>query len=777
MIVTIYKNIRKTSAGFDISVYEAFERIKKGSSKDKIEALRKEKDKEKAKIIKEDLPSICFSGKFINRSTKGLQEHSGLICLDFDKYPDNKKLLEEREFIISNKHTFACFISPSGNGLKVIVKIPANSNEHKAHFEGLINEYKSDYFDETTSDVSRVCFESYDENIYINENAEIFTKKIVEDIEHIGTSTPKIRIVSENRIIQNLLVWWNTKYGFNEGTRNKYLYYLALSFNSFGVSKNEAENTMAQFIREDFTQQEINKIIYNAYKNTMVHGTQFFEDANTIEKIEREIKNGKSDKEIIAKFPEYENKELETAINEIKESITDDEFWEYDKRNKINLVPHKFKFYLENNNFKKYITTKGVYFVKIESNLVDEINTNTIKDFVLNDLQNRKDIDYRPFDYMINNTKYFKDDYLSMLDTALIDIKSDTIDTSYVYFRNCVVLITKDKIEKIKYIDLDAYVWKKHIIDRDFIECDFEGCVFSKFLFLIAGQDAKRYSSLCTVIGYLMHTFKTSANNRAIILNDETISENPNGGSGKGLFWNALSKVKKVSSIDGKSFNFDKSFLYQTVSPDTQLLIFDDVKKNFDFERLFSIITEGMTIEKKNQDAIQIPVQKSPKIIITTNYTIGGTGGSFDRRKFEVEFSTYFNSGYTPLDEFKHMFFDEWDEIEWSKFDNFMINCCQLYLLRDLIPYETKNLDVRKYQKETSYEFSEWANEETLPFDIRIDKKAKFNEFIEEYSDFKKWLQQKKFSKWIEIYCKNNGYNLVQGRSLEMRWILIEKTC
>jgi hypothetical protein len=117
-----------------------------------------------------------------------------------------------------------------------------------------------------------------------------------------------------------------------------------------------------------------------------------------------------------------------------------------------------------------------------------------------------------------------------------------------------------------------------------------------------------------------MHTFKTSANNRAIILNDETISENPNGGSGKGLFWNALSKVKKVSSIDGKSFNFDKSFLYQTVSPDTQLLIFDDVKKNFDFERLFSIITEGMTIEKKNQDAIQIPVQKSPKIIITTNY-------------------------------------------------------------------------------------------------------------------------------------------------------------
>ena len=49
-----------------------------------------------------------------------------------------------------------------------------------------------------------------------------------------------------------------------------------------------------------------------------------------------------------------------------------------------------------------------------------------------------------------------------------------------------------------------------------------------------------------------------------------------------------------------KAFDFSKSFAYQLVSADTQILCFDDVKKYFDFERLFSVVTEGLTLEKKN---------------------------------------------------------------------------------------------------------------------------------------------------------------------------------
>ena len=107
-----------------------------------------------------------------------------------------------------------------------------------------------------------------------------------------------------------------------------------------------------------------------------------------------------------------------------------------------------------------------------------------------------------------------------------------------------------------------------------------------------------------STIGFMLHAHKNLAYCPAIILNDEVISDNPEGGTGKGLFMNALSKMKKVVTIDGKSFTFERSFAYQLVSADTQILVFDDVKKHFDFERLFSVVTEGLTLEKNSVQQI-----------------------------------------------------------------------------------------------------------------------------------------------------------------------------
>ena len=145
------------------------------------------------------------------------------------------------------------------------------------------------------------------------------------------------------------------------------------------------------------------------------------------------------------------------------------------------------------------------------------------------------------------------------------------------------------------------------------------------------------HKSLPLPIGFLMHGHKNLSYCPAVILNDEVISDNPEGGTGKGIFMNALSHMKKLVTIDGKAFAFEKSFAYQLVSVDTQILCFDDVKKYFNFERLFSVVTEGLTLEKKNKDAIKIPFNKSPKIAITTNYAIKGTGNSFQRRQWELE--------------------------------------------------------------------------------------------------------------------------------------------
>ena len=122
---------------------------------------------------------------------------------------------------------------------------------------------------------------------------------------------------------------------------------------------------------------------------------------------------------------------------------------------------------------------------------------------------------------------------------------------------------------------------------------------------------------------------------------------------------NGIAQMKKLVVIDGKSFNFEKSFAYQLVSADTQILCFDDVKKHFDFERLFSVVTEGLTLEKKNKDAIKIPFSRSPKVAITTNYAIKGKGSSFERRKWELE-PQHYTKEYTPLVEFGKLMFGEW---------------------------------------------------------------------------------------------------------------------
>jgi len=766
-IVSLFKTITDVNNPYNKSVMYALERIRTGKSKDFVEQLRL-MNKEDYEKNKSKLPITCFNGKFRVRNASALIEHSGLIILDFDKFETNQDALNFKDSICDNEFVFACWISPSAKGVKALVKIPQVAINHKLYFQSLKKYFDNPNWDDSGSDVSRTCFESYDPDIFINENSIIWTELEQPELEDIGISEPVVRLTSENQIIERLIKWWSEKYGANKGSRNTNLYKLAVAFNDFGINESDAKHECYKYQSDGFNASEIDGIIKSAYKKTNQFGTKHFEDNQKREQIEKLIRSGKTKKEVQEKF-----KDVDVSI--LKDNIDIDEFWYYNDKGKILLSTHKFKFWLEQNNFFKYYpseTSNTFTFIKKEQNLLEETNNKRIKDYVLNNILDRENIGYGPYDFMASNTGYFTIDFLSMLSTTEIKIKEDDVNTCYLYYKNCVVKIAKDKIEKIDYIDVDGYIWKRQIINRDFNEFDHHKSEFRKFIWLISGKNVDKYNSFKSVIGYLLHSFKTSANNKAVIFNDETVSENPNGGSGKGLFWNALKSMKKVSSIDGKTFEFTKSFPYQTVSTDTQILVFDDVKKNFNFESLFSLITEGITLEYKGQDAITIPVEKSPKILITTNYTIGGVGGSFERRKFEVEMSSYFSFKHTPLDEFGHMLFSDWSSDEWLMFDNYMINCVQYYLEHGLLKHDFNNLEVRKFIKETSFEFYEWSKDrDNLPYNFKINKTEYYNKFISEYQDFKKWLSQKKFTQWLESYGKFYNIEFEQGRTHDMRYI------
>jgi hypothetical protein len=263
-----------------------------------------------------------------------------------------------------------------------------------------------------------------------------------------------------------------------------------------------------------------------------------------------------------------------------------------------------------------------------------------------------------------------------------------------------------------------------------------------------------------------------------VIINDEVISENPEGGTGKGLFMNGISRMKKLVTIDGKSFSFDKSFSYQLVTTDTQVLVFDDVKKNFDFERLFSVITEGITIERKNKDAIKIPFHKSPKVVITTNYAIQGKGNSFERRKWEMEFKQFYSKDFTPQDEFGRLLFNDWNVDDWCAFDNYMVKVLKSYLHTGLVQCEFVNLKERKFRAETNAEFVEWIAEfgsTVVPFNEKFRPDKAFDKFIIDNNGMFRMLSKQRFNSWLRTYALHKtGRNPEEGRDAAGKWMTIE---
>lgn len=167
MKITMFKNVWEKDTPHHVSVFTALERVKKGNSQELIEQVR-----EGNKEVKKSLPVVCFSGEFSSRSDDALFEHSGLIVLDFDHIDvqKSKSLLATDEFV------FAVWVSPSGDGLKALIRI-TNPERHRDHFRALKSYFDKSYgldVDESGINESRACFESYDPDIIVNSDSKKF---------------------------------------------------------------------------------------------------------------------------------------------------------------------------------------------------------------------------------------------------------------------------------------------------------------------------------------------------------------------------------------------------------------------------------------------------------------------------------------------------------------------------------------------------------------------------------------------------------------------------
>lgn len=258
--ISYFKNCRAKTPEV-ITITAALHWIKTGSSKDLINSIREANDQPTKDLLKQKLPAVTFGGLLQDRST--LLKASGVACLDFDKV---ENLNELKEGLRASKYIYSYWVSPSGNGIKALIKIPIvkNKEEYKQYYKAILSHFKQLQPDKATKDLNRLCFESYDPDLYINEASLIFEEQITETVNRSSNITHDTRL-PEGKTIDRILSWWVKKFQFTEGNRNNSLFVLACALSNFGIYKTTTQDLFTSFEDENFPHDEIQKIINSAY--------------------------------------------------------------------------------------------------------------------------------------------------------------------------------------------------------------------------------------------------------------------------------------------------------------------------------------------------------------------------------------------------------------------------------------------------------------------------------------------------------------------------------
>lgn len=288
--ITIFRDFNKPVKSY--SLKQILQAIKNGGAKDKVLKIRelvKEGKKKEANDLKQKLLAFTVSGVFEGgRKIENLKELAPYMILDIDnqKAVDIPTLKVKASRIPS---TLACFVSPSGNGLKIIVKVNRNLENHKQVFNSLVEYFEKELgveIDKSGKDIGRLCYFPYDPEIYLNEHPETFQLdplkeeerilKQAEEVVNEGEVEKDVETKDESTnqsadgILEKILEHTYQVSEYKEGKRNSTVYLFACNCNRYGINK----KTVAAFAQKtfDLDDSEIHDSINSAYKN---HAEEF----------------------------------------------------------------------------------------------------------------------------------------------------------------------------------------------------------------------------------------------------------------------------------------------------------------------------------------------------------------------------------------------------------------------------------------------------------------------------------------------------------------------
>ena len=282
--ISIFKNF--ASHVEDKSLEQIFEIIKSETHKKQIEALRSalaSGDKTQADKLKKSLPAFTTSGSFLKgRKAELITSYSNYLILDIDDLK-SETLQEIKNKAILAPYSLAVFISPSGNGIKIIIKSNATLPQHKDALAQIVEYYEKALeliIDPSGKDVSRLCFFSYDPEIHINYQASIYEIQI--SIVEPAQENLHEKNTNNNQPLQkqleNCIQFTEKVKQYQEGNRNNFIHLLASNCNRQGVPELETLDFILS--KYDLPSNEIKATVENVYKNNIAEFAKFAKPAN-----------------------------------------------------------------------------------------------------------------------------------------------------------------------------------------------------------------------------------------------------------------------------------------------------------------------------------------------------------------------------------------------------------------------------------------------------------------------------------------------------------------
>ncbi len=796
--VSLYKNATSPKPIGTPHLVEVFDWIRMGKYQAEIIKLRGTSEEQQT-AVKQALQAVTFSGVFKYRDLEpaNFEEYTQLIHHDID-HLTKADITDLRSKLALNPYVFAFFVSPRGEGLKVLFRVSTGPERHLAAWEALGHYLHMSYgipwgkkkgdkgLDRATKDVSRLCFLSHDPLMHSKElvthevaGEEFITQHTPPAAQPKGAKKPKFTTIAidptEARLEKcNEIALKPHPSGRTDD--NHYVNTFAIQANRYGIGEQECADAIAQFKGWSAPDKGDMATIRSVYKK------------------------------FSSEFGKWEQYSTSNGTPQPPASVNDqpalpaedDEptFWftrfKKNRRGDVVAEEHQISYvkavrFLHHHGFNKLQLRNDYQLIRFfdDGRIIDLATELSVKEY-LRDYLNHKWKADELSDEEAFSIEQLKEKFtrsakiiassatLDLLPYAEPQIRRDTATTATLYFKNCYLEITADGIVTKQYEQLEGVIWQKQKRAFNYEPADWKTSEFATFITrailgekltpsTIRPEQEQAMLSTYTTIGYLLHGYKSRSLVKAVIATDKVLrrGKENEGGTGKSLLANGIAQVIPATRINGKSYKPEDQFALQKVNADTRLINLDDARKGFDFTVLFSLLTEDFDWEKKGKDILTMSYEESPKWYISINTSMRGDGASVHRRQHIIEFSAYYNKRHQPQDEFGHEFFSGWEHAEWCSFYSFMAHCEMMYLKEGLVPFPTEHYEMNKLIDAAGEDFVDFMDDRVKK---HVEDRTKhewtqdelFDAWNAPKAELKKW-QKNSFTKRVKEWAEATG--------------------